>query len=98
MIKFGYSDLKQCCKMLIQITSATRLPKYVAINLIRFFYKQDKQVSAKVLRDVKFPESLDLWDICDDELREKLKPMREKLKEVQDKEMELKAKKKKVLI
>jgi len=78
-----------------RVSTATRLPKYVAINLIRFFYKQDKQVSAKVLKDVKFPESFDLWDICDQELKEKLKPMREKLKEVQDKEMELKAKKKK---
>ena len=84
--------------MLFKVSTATRLPKYVAINLIRFFYKQDKQVSAKVLKDVKFPESFDLWDICDEELKEKLKPMREKLKEVQDKEMELKAKKKKVLL
>merc|ERR1712021_129192 len=40
----------------------TRLPKYVAINLIRFFYKTDKQCSAKVLKDVKFPEALDLLE------------------------------------
>lgn len=73
----------------------TRLPKYVAINLIRFFYKTDKQCSAKVLKDVKFPEALDLFDICDDELREKLKPMREQMKTVSDKEMELQAKQKK---
>jgi len=78
-----------------RISTVTRLPKYVAINLIRFFFKTDKNVSAKVLKDVKFPESLDLFDIADDELKEKLKPMRLKMKEVSDKEMELKAKKKK---
>ena len=52
-----------------QISTVTRLPKYVAINLIRFFFKTDKNVSAKVLKDVKFPESLDLFDIADDELK-----------------------------
>ena len=78
-----------------QTSTVTRLPKYVAINLIRFFYKTDKQCSAKVLKDVKFPEALDLFDICDEELREKLKPMRDQMKVVSDKEMELLAKKKK---
>lgn len=76
-------------------STVTRLPKYVAINLIRFFYKTDKQCSAKVLKDVKFPEALDLFDICDESLREKLKPMREQMKVVSDKEMELLSKKKK---
>jgi len=73
----------------------TRLPKYVAINLIRFFYKTDKQCSAKVLKDVKFPEALDLFDICDEELREQLKPMRDQMKTVSDKEMEILGKQKK---
>ena len=47
------------------------------------------------LTDVKFPEALDLFDICDESLREKLKPMREQMKVVSDKEMELLSKKKK---
>merc|ERR1712048_134378 len=39
-----------------QKSRVTRLPQYCAINFIRFFYKQDKNVSAKILKDVKFPE------------------------------------------
>ena len=70
----------------------------MAINLIRFFYKTDKQCSAKVLKDVKFPEALDLFDICDEELKEQLKPMRDQMKTVSDKEMEILGKQKKKVI
>jgi len=77
-----------------QTSTITRLPQYVAVNFIRFFYKQDKNVSAKILKDVKFPEDFDMWDICDDELKAKIKPQREKLKEIADKEMEIMSKKK----
>lgn len=79
-----------------QVSTVVRLPQYVAINFIRFYYKQDKNVSAKILKDVKFPEDLDLWDVCDDSLKEKLKPQREKLKEIADKEMEIISKKKRM--
>lgn len=78
----------------VQTSTVTRLPQYVAINFIRFYFKQDKNVSAKILKDVKFPEDLDLWDICDPELQTKITPQREKLKAVTDKEMEVMSKKK----
>jgi len=78
----------------LQTSTVTRLPQYVAINFIRFYFKQDKNVSAKILKDVKFPEDLDLYDICDQELKDKFTPHREKLEVCRNKEMEMYTKKK----
>ena len=46
------------------------------------------QVSAKVLKDVKFTVALDLFDMCSEELKQKLMPAREKMKEAEDNELE----------
>lgn len=40
----------------------------------------DLQVSAKILKDVKFPLDLDVFDMCTPELQAKLLPMREVFK------------------
>ncbi len=54
-----------------------RLPAYMVIQLVRFFYKEKEKVSAKVLKDVKFPITLDVFDLCTSELQKKLLPARE---------------------
>ncbi|CAD6187331.1 unnamed protein product [Caenorhabditis auriculariae] len=71
-----------------------RLPKYVSIQLVRFFYKENSQTSAKVLKDVKFPMMLDLYDVCTPELQAKLQPMRACIKEEEDAKIEIEQKKK----
>lgn len=55
----------------------SRLPAYTCIQLVRFFYKEKEKVSAKVLKDVKFPMVLDLFELCTPELQKKLIPARE---------------------
>jgi ubiquitin carboxyl-terminal hydrolase 14 len=72
-------------------STITRLPAYLTIQFVRFFYKEKERVNAKILKDVKFPMMLDVFDICDPELQEKIKPMRDKFKEREDKEAEAKA-------
>lgn len=72
-----------------------RLPAYCCIQLVRFFYKEKEKVSAKVLKDVKFPIMLDVFDLCTSELQKKLLPMRESFR-VQD-EQENSARKSKKL-
>jgi len=74
-------------------TSAiTRLPSNLAIQFVRFFYKEKEKINAKILKDIKFPLMLDVYDLCDADLQAKLVPMREKFKEQEDKEAEQKAK------
>ena len=61
----------------LKTSRISRLPGYLCISLVRFFYKEKEKVSAKVLKDVKFPLMLDVFDLCTDELKEKLLPKRE---------------------
>lgn len=53
--------------------------------MVRFFYKEKEKVSAKVLKDVKFPLILDVFDLCSSDLQKKLIPMRECFR-IQDEE------------
>ena len=41
-----------------------------------------------VQQDVKFPMSLDVFDLCSEELQQKLVPARTKFKEIEDKKVE----------
>lgn len=68
----------------LKTSKISRLPAYLSINFIRFFYKEKNSINAKILKDVKFPFSLDLYDLCTPELQAKLMPLRQKFKEVED--------------
>lgn len=61
-----------------------RLPAYVSVQMVRFFYKESSQVNAKILKDVKFPMVLDLFDMCTPDLQEKLTPQRAAVKKEED--------------
>ncbi|XP_065561482.1 ubiquitin carboxyl-terminal hydrolase 14-like [Artemia franciscana] len=63
-----------------------RLPAYLTIQMVRFFYKEKDNINAKILKDIKFPIQLDVFDLCADELKLKLAPMRKKFKDIEDKE------------
>lgn len=60
----------------------SRLPKYLTVNFVRFYWKRDIQKKAKIMRKVTFPHELDISEMCTDELRAKLVPVREKVREV----------------
>ncbi|XP_052776253.1 ubiquitin carboxyl-terminal hydrolase 14-like [Mya arenaria] len=66
----------------------SRLPAYLTIQFVRFFYKEKESVNAKILKDVKFPLSLDVFELCSEDLQTKLLPQREKFKAQEDKEAE----------
>lgn len=58
----------------------SRLPAYLTIQFVRFFYKENNKVNAKILKDIKFPLEFDAYDLCSSELKEKMLPMRNKFK------------------
>uniref|UniRef100_A0A3Q4BAR0 Ubiquitin carboxyl-terminal hydrolase n=1 Tax=Mola mola TaxID=94237 RepID=A0A3Q4BAR0_MOLML len=72
----------------IKSSTLSRLPAYFTIQMVRFFYKEKASVNAKVLKDVKFPLMLDIYELCTTELQEKMLPIRSKFKEVEDKKLE----------
>jgi ubiquitin carboxyl-terminal hydrolase 14 len=48
------------------------LPPYLIVQFVRFFWKPQERVKAKILRNVSFPGNLDVYDFCTDELKAKL--------------------------
>ena len=68
----------------------SKLPKYIPVQLVRFFWKQKTQKNAKILRKVIFPEKLDVYDFCNDKLKQSIEKYRklklEKEKEKDDKD------------
>lgn len=58
----------------------SRLPAYLSIQFVRFFYKEKESINAKILKDIKFQLNLDVFDLCSPELQQKLVPMRTKFK------------------
>lgn len=70
----------------------SRLPAYLTIQFVRFFYKENNSTSAKILKDIKFTLSFDAFELCTEELQQKLMPMRNLAKEIEDKRIEAVAK------
>ncbi|KAI5101610.1 ubiquitin carboxyl-terminal hydrolase 14, partial [Silurus meridionalis] len=72
----------------IKSSKISRLPAYLTVQMVRFFYKEKESVNAKVLKDVKFPLMLDVYELCTAELQEKMVSMRSKFKVMEDKKLE----------
>ena len=60
----------------------SRLPKYLTVHFVRFFWKREAQKKAKIMRKVTFPHELDVVEFCTEELRKMLVPVRDKVREV----------------
>eukprot|EP00092_Neocalanus_flemingeri_P012241 GFUD01013197.1.p2 GENE.GFUD01013197.1~~GFUD01013197.1.p2 ORF type:complete len:354 (+),score=156.48 GFUD01013197.1:46-1062(+) len=68
----------------IKSMAITRLPGYITIQMVRFHFKQKEAVNAKVLKDVKFPVMLDMFEMCSTEMQDRLRPARTQFKEYED--------------
>jgi len=67
--------LNRSC-MYTKTSLISKLPTYLTINFVRFFWRKDTQKKAKILRKVKFPLDLDMFDFCTPELQAELQPAR----------------------
>ena len=66
-----------------------RLPKYLTVHFVRFFWKREAQRKAKIMRKVTFPSELDVVEFCTDTLRKLLVPVRDKVREVRKDEQDV---------
>ena len=67
----------------------SRLPKYLTVHFVRFFWKREAQKKAKIMRKVTFPHELDVVEFCTDELKSMLIPVRDKVREVRKDEEDI---------
>lgn len=72
----------------IRKSRVTRLPQYLPIQFVRFFWKPQEQVKAKILRKVKFPLEFDATELCTPELQNKFSKAKLKMKQVEDKKVQ----------
>ncbi|CAH1116525.1 unnamed protein product [Phaedon cochleariae] len=75
-----------------KMSKISRLPAYLTVQFVRFYYKEKESINAKILKDVKFPMDFDAFDLCTPELQEKLAPVRAKFKEFEDMQIEIASK------
>ncbi|KAL8670196.1 MAG: hypothetical protein Q9168_005252 [Polycauliona sp. 1 TL-2023] len=59
-----------------------RLPKYLTVHFVRFFWKREAQKKAKIMRKVTFSHELDVVEFCTETLRKQLVPVRDKVREI----------------
>jgi len=68
----------------VKTLRVSRLPGYLTVQMVRFQFKQKDAINAKILKDVKFPMMLDTFELCTEQLQQKLVPMRNKFKAHED--------------
>ncbi|KAH0538082.1 hypothetical protein FGG08_005294 [Glutinoglossum americanum] len=66
----------------------SRLPKYLTVHFVRFFWKKDAQKKAKIMRKVSFQHELDVVEFCTEELKTLLAPVRDKVREIRKEEQD----------
>ena len=67
-----------------RVSRISRLPQYLPVQFIRFFWKPEQRIRAKILRKVKFPLNFDATELCTPELQNKYSKAKLKLKEIDD--------------
>ena len=68
----------------------TRLPKYLVVHFIRFFWRRDINKKSKILRKVQFPFELDLSEFLDDSIKEEKNKNRDIIRKVEKDNLDLK--------
>lgn len=72
-----------------QTSEISRLPKYLPVHYVRFFWKTGVNKKAKILRKVTFPHELDCVEYCTEDLRKKLVPVRDRVRDLQKEELDV---------
>lgn len=67
----------------------TRLPKYLTVHFMRFFWRDDTKLKSKILRKVQFPFELDLAEMLDESIKKDKIAIRDKLHKIEKDNEEL---------
>lgn len=60
-----------------------RLPKYLTVHFVRFYWKRETNKKAKIMRKVQFPFQLDVMDLVDSNKREELIKARDAISKIE---------------
>ena len=68
--------------MYTKTSRISRLPKYLTVHFVRFFWRRDIRKKTKIMKKVTFPAELDVVEFCTETLQKQLVPVRDKVREV----------------
>jgi ubiquitin carboxyl-terminal hydrolase 14 len=83
-----HSDILDRNAVWTKKSQISRLPKYLVVHFVRFYWKRESGKKAKILRKIKFPMEFDTTEFCTEELKKKTLPVRDALREVRKKHEE----------
>jgi len=66
-----------------------RLPKYLPVHFVRFYWKASINKKSKILKKVVFPHELDVAEYCTPELKAMLIPVRDKIRDLRKEEVDV---------
>jgi ubiquitin carboxyl-terminal hydrolase 14 len=66
-----------------QSARLARLPAYLTVHMVRFYWRADIGKKAKIMRRVKFPTEYDVSELCTPELQAQIRPVARKLSELE---------------
>lgn len=61
----------------------TRLPKYLTVHFVRFYWRRDTQKKSKILRRVQFPFELDVAEFLDESIKQDKVAVRDQLRKLE---------------
>ncbi|KAK6202396.1 uncharacterized protein RJT21DRAFT_118415 [Scheffersomyces amazonensis] len=67
----------------------TRLPKYLTVHFVRFFWRRDTQKKSKILRRVQFPFELDLAEMLDESIKSEKVKIRDGIRKIEKDNLDL---------
>ena len=67
-----------------QESRLAKLPEYLCVQFMRFFWKPNEQVRAKILRRVAFPFILDVSKLCSEPLSKEIRGLRAQIAEAEE--------------
>ncbi|KZT50946.1 cysteine proteinase [Calocera cornea HHB12733] len=61
----------------------SRLPEYLTVHMVRFYWRRDISKKAKIMRKVKFPFDFDATELATPELAKRLNPVQGRIREIE---------------
>eukprot|EP01112_Ceratiomyxa_fruticulosa_P016519 TRINITY_DN5005_c0_g1_i1.p1 TRINITY_DN5005_c0_g1~~TRINITY_DN5005_c0_g1_i1.p1 ORF type:complete len:528 (+),score=135.82 TRINITY_DN5005_c0_g1_i1:156-1739(+) len=72
----------------IRTSKISKLPYYLTVQFVRFYWKQDTKTKAKIVRPVEFPIVLDIYDLCTSDLQKSLQPARAAMEAAEEEKLQ----------
>lgn len=72
----------------VRSSRISRLPYYLTVQFMRFEWRADSKMKAKIVKPIEFPFILDVYDLCTPDLQKSFLPKRKAIEEAEEKKLQ----------